>query len=103
MPLADAKRKFPQNSDKDFVKAILHNPQLKGQAAYIVDDLKAYSPEDLYLVTKGCNTEMFCFVLRNISPEKAGKLYDLSESDKCYATRKLGEKIVEESKNNEAA
>ena len=102
LSFAVVKRKYPQNSDRELVTTILHNPKLKSHKSEIIHYLKAYSAEDLYSVTKGCNTEMFCFVLRNISPEKAGKLYDLSKSDKCYATRKLGEKIVEESKNNEA-
>ena len=46
---------------------------------------------------------MFLFVLRNISPDKAGRLYDLSKGDKCYAARKLGERIIEEGTQNEVA
>ena len=103
MSFSEVKRKYPQNSDRELVEAVLHNPKLKGHKTDIVSYIKSYSPEELYTVTKGCSTEMFCFVLRNVSPDKAGKLYDLSENDKCYATRKLGEKIIEESRENEAA
>ena len=42
--------------------------------------------------------EMYLFILRNINPEKAGKLYDETRKDKGYAVRTLGEKVVEESR-----
>ena len=81
----------------------MHSPKLKGHKQNIVSYIKKLSPEDLSDITRGCSTDMFLFVLRNISPDKAGHLYDLSKNDKCYAARKLGEKIIEEGQKNEAA
>ena len=103
MSYEQARHTFNKNSDRDFVDVILHDPKLKGHKQNIVGYLKTLSAEDLSDITIGCSTEMFLFVLRNISPDKAGRLYDLSKGEKCYAARKLGEKIVEENKANEAA
>lgn len=103
MSYEQARHTFNKNSDRDFVEVILHDPKLKGHKQNIVGYIKTLSADDLSDITEGCSTEMFLFVLRNISPDKAGRLYDLSKGEKCYAARKLGEKIVEENKANEAA
>ena len=102
-PYEDVRRLYSQNSDRDFAEVVLHNPKLKGHKQNIVGYIKTLSPEDLSNITKGCSTDMFLFVLRNISPDKAGRLYDLSKGDKCYAARKLGERIIEEGTQNEVA
>lgn len=94
----EVRKQYPQNSDRELTEIILHDPKLKGHKQHIVSYIKTLSAEDLNNITKGCSTEMFLFVLRNISPEKAGRLYDLSKCDKCYDARKLGENIIEESK-----
>lgn len=103
MSYEQARHTFNKNSDRDFVEVILHDPKLKSHKQNIVGYIKTLSADDLSDITEGCSTEMFLFVLRNISPDKAGRLYDLSKGEKCYAARKLGEKIVEENKANEAA
>ena len=102
MSYEQVRKQFIKNSDKDFAEAIIHNPKLKGHKLHIVGYIKTLSPQDLNNISKGCNTDMFLFILRNISPDKAGQLYDLSKSDKCYATRILGEKIIEEGQKNAA-
>ena len=99
----EVRRQYSKNSDRDFAEVVLHNPKLKNHKQNIVGFIKSLSAEDLSNLTKGCSTDMFLFVLRNISPDKAGRLYDLSKGEKCYAARKLGEKIVEENRVNEAA
>ena len=102
-PYEKVREQYSQNSERDFAEVVLHNPKLKGHKQNIVSYIKRLSPKDLSNITRGCSTEMFLFVLRNISPDKAGRLYDLSKSDKCYASRKLGEKIIEEGRENAAA
>lgn len=102
-PFDEVREAYTMNSDREFAEVVLHNPKLKNHKQNIVGFIKTLSAEDLSNITKGCNTEMFLFVLRNISPDKAGRLYDLSKSDKCYAARKLGEKIIEEGQENAAA
>lgn len=103
MSFEDARKQFTKNTDKDFAEVVIHNPKLKCHKQRIVPYLKTLPAKDLYNITKGCNTEMYLFVLRNISPDKAGCLYDLSKGEKCYAARKLGENIIEESMKNAAA
>ena len=102
-PFDEVREAYTMNSDREFAEVVLHNPKLKNHKQHIVGFIKTLSAEDLSNITKGCNTEMFLFVLRNISPDKAGRLYDLSKNDKCYAARKLGEKIIEEGQENAAA
>lgn len=96
----EVRKLYPENTEKDFAVAILHNPNLRHHKQHITGYIKKLPAKDLSIITKGCSTDMFCFVLRNIEPSKAGQLYDLSKKDKCYAARKLGEKVLEESKDN---
>ncbi len=102
-PYDEVRRQYSMNSDRDFAEVVLHNPKLKNHKQNIVGYIKSLSADNLSNLTKGCSTEMFLFVLRNISPDKAGRLYDLSKGEKCYAARKLGEEIVEENRANEVA
>ena len=103
MSFDNARKMFANNTDRDFAEVILHDPKLKGHKLNILNYIKSLSPADLSNITKGCSTEMFLFVLRNISPDKAGHLYDLSKNEKCYDARKLGEHIIEEGNKNAVA
>ena len=103
MKYDDVRKQFKKNNDREFAEVIIHNSKLKGLWHNIIGTLKAQSPEDINNIIDGCSTEAFLFVLRNLDPVKAGHLYDLSKLNKCYNARKLGEKIIEESKRNEAA
>ena len=97
-----AKKCLTQNSEKDFVEAILTNPNLKQYKNHILSYIKTLTVEDLSFIMGDCCSEMFNFVLRNISPDKAGRLFDLTKKEKGYNTRKSGEKIIEESQKNAA-
>ena len=94
---------YDKNTDRDFAYVVIHEPKLKRHRQNIVGYLKSLSAEDLNNLIKGCDTDSFLFVLRNVSPHVAGNLYDLSKKDKCYAARKLGEEIIEKGNENAAA
>ena len=102
-PFEVVRKQYSKNSDKEFADVILHNPKLKNYRPHIKNCLNTLSVNDLHSMVFDCSTDAFLFVLRNISPDKAGRLYDLSKGEKCYAARKLGEVIVEENRANEVA
>lgn len=94
-PYSEAAKTY---SEKDLAYTILKYG-MKEHLYYVNNYIKRCNVEQLEELVQGCSTSGFLYVLRNISPDKASKLYD-SKDDLCYAARTLGEKIIEESGNN---
>jgi hypothetical protein len=94
-PYAEAAKIY---SEKDLAYTILKYG-MKEHLYYVNNYIKRCNLEQLEELVQGCSTSGFLYVLRNISPDKASKLYD-SKDDLCYAARTLGEKIIEESDTN---
>lgn len=101
MTYEQVKTQFTKNTDREIAEVVTHNPKLKGHLHNVISYIKPQSPENIHDIIYGCSTDVFLYVLRNISPDKAGHLYDLSKGEKCYAARKLGEQVIEESQNYE--
>lgn len=81
--------------EKDIVSIIL-KCNLKEHFHFVKNYIKKCDDNALSEIIAGCSTEGYLFVLRNVSPLTASKLYD-GKKDMCYAARKLGENIIEES------
>ena len=98
MSYDEARKQFSQNTEKEFAEVVISNPKLKGHKHNILPYIKSLPDKELGDIMKDSYGEMYLFILRNINPEKAGKLYDETRKDKGYAVRTLGEKVVEESR-----
>ena len=83
-------------TEEEIAKVIIKQ-NIKEKLPNIINYIKRCNVETLKNLTKDCSTTAYLFILRNISSDKASKLYE-EKNDMCFAARKLGEKILEEGK-----
>lgn len=91
---------FKQYAKKDIIKVVLGTQHLRHLRPQIADRLNNMDVAELEYYAD--STENFLFILRNISPQKAAKLYDKKKAI-GHDAKVLGEQILEKGNNEQNA
>ena len=91
---------FKQYAKKDIIKVVLGTQHLRHLRPQIADRLNNMDVAELEYYAD--STENFLFILRNISPQKAAKLYDKKKAI-GHDAKILGEEILEKGNNEQNA
>ena len=96
-----------ETSLEEVAHEVFTNPALASQIPVVASKFKGEKDVDyLQRVTTGCSSRAYLALLRVLSPDVAGKLYDKTNNQRGYDIAKLGEEIVkpeERDKNNKYA
>lgn len=89
-----------ETSLEEVAHEVFTNPALASQIPIVASKFKGQKDVDyLQRVTIGCSNRAYLCLLRVLSPDVAGKLYDKTNKQRGYDMAKLGENIVKSGKD----